>query len=348
MLYHLGFILAEFYGPFRLLSSHMFLIVLGTGIAFALTMFFIPRAVRFLPRDRGREFALQAEVSTGKPTGSGIVFVTVFVLVSLLVVPLAMDHTVILGLMYLAMVTGFLDDKSAKPWSEYLKAVLDLLIAVAGALVLIQSRTRTWLPFVTGEFTVPVGIFIPLAAGIIWISINSTNCTDGVDGLSSTLVLLGLISIGLFLYFILGHVVIAEYLLLPHYPDSARWAVMVFVLVGCLSGYLWFNAYPSQILMGDAGSRALGFFIGVVIVVARNPFLLLIVSSVILVNGGTGLVKVSLLRFFRIRVFHDIRFPLHDHFRNVAKWSNTQVLIRFSIIQILLIVTLFGIFIKVR
>ena len=183
---------------------------------------------------------------------------------------------------------------------------------------------------------------------IIWLSINATNCSDGVDGLSSTLVLLALISLGGFLYFVVGHEIISKYLLLPHYEESAKWAIMIFVMVGCLAGYLWYNAYPSLVLMGDAGSRPLGFFIGVCVMNTGNPFLILIVSSVLMINGGTGLVKVGLLRFFRIRIFHDIRFPLHDHFRQVRKWSGTQVLIRFALIQILLIIVLFGVLVKVR
>jgi len=100
--------------------------------------------------------------------------------------------------------------------------------------------------------------------------------------------------------------------------------------------------------MGDAGSRALGFFIGVLVISTGNPFLILIVSTVILVNGGAGLVKVALLRFFKIRIFHTVRFPLHDHFRITRKWSNAQVLIRFALVQILITIVLFGIFMKVR
>ena len=100
--------------------------------------------------------------------------------------------------------------------------------------------------------------------------------------------------------------------------------------------------------MGDAGSRALGFIVGVVIMVTGNPVLFLIASSMIVINGGTGLVKVGLLKFFKIRIFHTVRFPLHDHFREDRNWSNTQVLIRFALLQMLVTVTLIGIVIKVR
>ena len=119
---------------------------------------------------------------------------------------------------------------------------------------------------------------------ILWISINTTNCTDGVDGLSGTLILLALVSLGIVFYFVLGHVKVAAYLLVPNITTGAKWAVMVFILCGVLTGYLWHNAYPSKVLMGDAGSRALGFFIGVLVIISRNPFILLMTSGVILIN----------------------------------------------------------------
>ncbi|MFW5994990.1 MAG: phospho-N-acetylmuramoyl-pentapeptide-transferase [Spirochaetia bacterium] len=348
MLYQLGQMLMPMFGPFRLLTSFAFLTFLGTTVAFFTTLVVLPRFASLLPHDRGREFAVQSAASKGKPTGSGIVFISVFVLVSLLFVPLQTEQFLMLLITFLAMLSGYLDDRSNKAWNEYTKAVLDFGLALGGALLLAGSRSTIWLPFVAGEFAVPQFGFVPVAVIILWTSINSTNCTDGVDGLSSSLVLLGLLSMGVFLYFVMGHTEIAAHLLLPHYADAAIWAVMTFILVGCLSGYLWYNAYPSEILMGDAGSRAIGFYLGASIILVRNPFLLLIVGTVILVNGGTGLLKVSLLRFLNVKILHGIRFPLHDHFRNVRHWSNTQVLIRFSLIQILLIIVLFGMFLKVR
>ena len=179
-------------------------------------------------------------------------------------------------------------------------------------------------------------------------SINTTNCTDGVDGLSSTLVLIGLITMGIIFYFILGHKEISAYLLVPHLKDGATWGLMCFTLSGVLMGYLWHNAFPSKVLMGDAGSRALGFFIGVCVIVSGNPFLIIATSSIIFINGGMGLIKVFLLRFFKIHVFKNIRFPLHDHMRKSREWSPTQVLIKFMILQVLITIALLGIIFKIR
>ena len=150
------------------------------------------------------------------------------------------------------------------------------------------------------------------------------------------------------LAFVLGHAEFAAYFLLPHYPDGARWAIMAFAMVGSLCGYLWHNAYPSSLLMGDAGSRAVGLLIGILVMATGNPFVILTVATVVLVNGGTGLIKVALLRFFRIGIFHDIRFPLHDHFRHKWGWSNTQVLLRFAITQAMLTIILIVVLVKIR
>jgi phospho-N-acetylmuramoyl-pentapeptide-transferase len=100
--------------------------------------------------------------------------------------------------------------------------------------------------------------------------------------------------------------------------------------------------------MGDAGSRALGYFIGVGVMVSGNPFIILATSSIILINGGMGLLKVFLLRFFKIKIFENIRFPLHDHMRKNRGWSPTQVLLKFMILQLLITCAIMGIFLKVR
>jgi phospho-N-acetylmuramoyl-pentapeptide-transferase len=205
-----------------------------------------------------------------------------------------------------------------------------------------------WLPFTKMTLTLAPVIFIPLASVLLWTTINATNCTDGVDGLPGTLVSLAFIAIGGLLYFVLGHEKISGYLLLPHIPDGASWAIMAFSMVGCLAGYLWYNAHPSQLLMGDAGSRALGFLLGVLVIVSGNPFVVFVVSAVLLVNGGTGLLKVALLRFTKIAIFKNIRFPLHDHFRHKRGWSNPQVLVRFTLVQAMLSIILLVLMVKVR
>ena len=356
MLYHLASFLTEYFGPARLLQSYAVLIMFALYGGFFLSYKILPKFYNWLPHDRGREFTLSAELAKGKPTGAGSVFITIFVLVSFLFIPLNIPQASILALTWLTMLTGFLDDRSITSWGEYRKGLLDLILSLAAVIILAYTQTdgfkesfiHFWIPFTSKGLNVPVYLFIIIGVIMIWASINTTNCTDGVDGLSGTLVLIALLTLGIVFYFILGHKDIAAYLLVPHLVSGATWGALSFSLAGVLMGYLWHNAFPSKVLMGDAGSRALGFFIGFSVMVSGNPFMIFATSTIIFINGGMGLLKVFLLRFFKIKIFQTIRFPLHDHVRKIHNWSPTQVLVKFMIMQILITVAMIGIFFKIR
>ncbi len=356
MLFYLGGYLQQFFGPARLLQSYAVLITLALYTGFFLTYRLLPVFYKYLPHDRGREFTLTAAAAKGKPTGAGVVFITIFALICVVFAPMGILQAGVLVLTVLIMLTGFLDDRSLTSWGEYRKGLLDLLISLAAAFLLYfcmkdsspDGRITFWLPLITHPVTVHPAVYIVVCVVMLWVLINTTNCTDGVDGLSGTLVLIGLITLGVIFYFILGHRDIAAYLLVPHLAGGAKWAVMVFALAGVLMGYLWHNAYPSNVLMGDAGSRALGFFTGVCILVSGNPLIFFATSTIIFLNGGLGLLKVALLRFLKIRILENVRFPLHDHVRKNYGWSPAQVLVKFMIMQTLITVAALGIFFKVR
>ena len=349
MLYMIGEWLQEYFGPARLLTSRLLLGGLGLLVSWLAAFVLLPRLMNRLPRDRGREHAFESSVARGKPTGAGIIFVSSFVAVQLLVQPVNWQVLAILALTLLVMLSGWLDDKSAVSWGEYRKGLIDLSIAlVTGAVLCSMGDATIWLPLTKTTVAVPPWVFIPASAVLIWAAINSTNCTDGVDGLSGTLSAIALTYLGGMLYFVLGHREIADYLLLPHYADGASWGIMAFSMVGTLASYLWYNAHPSVLLMGDAGSRSLGFLLGVLVIKTGNPFIIFIVSGVLLINGGTGLVKVALLRFARIAIFRTVRFPLHDHVRHNKGWSNPQVLVRFTVLQVVISLVMMILLIKVR
>lgn len=349
MLHWLGYLLVEFYGPFRLLKSHLFLIGFGTALAAALSWYILPRFWHRLPQDHGRLHAVGAQQSVGKPVGAGMIFVPVFVGVSLLVLPIDVRFLEVLGLVLLVMLEGYLDDRSATGWSEYRLGMVDLGVSLLGAVILCQLQPVViWLPVIKAEILLPVWLFIPLATGLIWLSTNATNCSDGVDGLSGSLSAVAFIYLGVVLYGIVGQASISASLLVPYYPDSIGWATLGFVMVGCLGGYLWHNAPPSRVLMGDAGSRPVGFLMGMLVLASGNPFLIFVVSGVILANGATGLVKLFLLRFFKIWIFKKIHYPLHDHVRREGGWSNPQVLVRFVLLQTVLTPLLLLFLFKVR
>jgi len=213
MLYYLGGILTEYFGPARLLQSYTVLIALALYSGFLIVRYFLPSFYNVLPHDRGREFTVNAEAAKGKPTGAGVVWVSAFVILSMIFVPLDWIKCSILILTWLMMLTGYLDDHSINSWGEYRKALLDLFIAVLASVLLAfylinsseDSKIYFWIPFFTHELCVSPWLFVVISTVMIWASINTTNCTDGVDGLSSTLVLVALLTLGMVFYFILGH-----------------------------------------------------------------------------------------------------------------------------------------------
>ncbi len=321
-------------GPFRLLASYFFLAGIGTALGALITWWLLPRYWYLLPRDRGREYAIDAEKSIGKPSSGGLIFIPIFIVLCLLVVPFDWKFLGILACVLVAMLVGYLDDRSLGGWSEYRLGAIDLAIALSASTIMCGLEPFTiWLPLFKDAIVISPILFIPAATILIWVTINATNCTDGVDGLSASLSSMAILFLGGILYGIVGHAEISAYLLVPHYPLGADWAIMAFVMVGCLAGYLWHNSYPSAVLMGDAGSRPIGLILGVLVLACGNPFLIFVVAFVVLVNGATGMIKVALLRFFKIGIFRQIRYPLHDHVRHNMGWSNTQVLVRFMLLQ---------------
>lgn len=362
MLYLLSQKLTAFWGPFRLLQSHLLLLSGGAFAATMLTLLLLPKFFDRLPRDHGKAIlGKDGMKSAGKPTGAGIAVTLVALPVILLFAPLAPWDLAALAGIYGAMLFGYLDDRSAVPWGEFKKGFLDAVVSLAVAACLFMGHAEggqmtVWIPFTKSLLGVSVWLYVPCAAFLLWFTMNATNCSDGVDGLAGTLTVIALTMLAVVLYLVVGYDPVARYLLVPTVPGAASWAVVVTTVAGAFAGYLWYNAEPSRILMGDAGSRFLGILVATATLVAGNPFLVLAISPVVLVNGGGGLVKLVLLRFAKklgMEIGQDaairrLRFPLHDHCKKNLGWSNAQVLMRFLILQIILMPLLLIFFIKIR
>ena len=332
----------------RLLGSYFVLAVAGTLVTALVTWRLLPAFKGFLPTDHGRAHAVDAAASRGKPLGAGVVLVGVTVLSITVFVPYNFEIYGVLPLLIVAAAVGFIDDRSGG-LSELTLGLWDLALALFAAYLLFGlAPAAIWLPFTSETFLLPGWLNVAVATGVIWFSINAVNCNDGVDGLSASLSAISISALGALFYFVIGHGTQSAYLLVPHDPNGANWGLGCALVVGVLAGYLWHNVPPSSVLMGDAGSRPIGFFLGVLIAVAQNPFLLVFCAFMILLNGGTGLAKVALLRFLRIRIFSGIRFPLHDHMRSSLGWSTTQVLARFTLMHIALTSILLAFLLKVR
>ena len=294
-------------------------IILLAGIAAAFLCSFL--GIRFgmssLPRDGGRKFAVNGALSKGKPRGAGLIFVAAFTVCGVLFVPFTAENLIYILLVVGGMMSGYLDDASEKPWGEYKKGLIELVIALAGSFTYVNFNGSTIrIPFTELSVTLPRWLYILLGVVLIWTAINVTNCSDGVDGLSGTL---SMITIGSFCLLCLN--------------VSPDFSFLCGIMIAVILAYQWFNASPSILMMGDAGSRAMGLFIAFAAMKSGNPLLYIPLALVTILDGGLGLLKISLKRFLKISILKNTRTPLHDHARKNKGWSDPQTVYRFAIIQ---------------
>ena len=288
--------------------------------SFLIAFFSLKFFKRILPKDQGRAFAVNGALSEGKPRGAGIIFVTSFTLCTALFYPLDIENIIYLVLVYAAMLSGYFDDAAETPWGNLKKGLIDLVISLGIAFTYYcYNGSQVKLYITDSTFTIPAPLFINLAGVLVWTAINVTNCTDGVDGLCGSLVMTVLLPLALMVT-----------------KSGAADMLLPMIMFVTLAAYLWFNCSPSQMLMGDAGSRALGVFLAVMFLKTAAPFAFIPMAIVIILDGGLGLLKLSFRRFLKIKNFMEgIRTPLHDHARKNKGWSDTQVVIRFTILQII-------------
>ncbi len=296
-------------------------VIRGIGLctSFLVTVFAIILLRNKMPQDQGRKFAVEGGLSKGKARGVGLIFVLVYAIMTLIFVHPTIELGLYLTLIVLSMFTGFFDDASEVPWNEYKKGILDFVIAAGiTATYIYFNGTSVRLAFTGQSFVMPAWLFAILSVVLIWVSINVTNCTDGVDGLSATVSIVTIMSF-------------YSYMKSQGMDDGFGFSNLIFIMT--LLAYLLFNATPSLMLMGDAGSRAMGTLIAIIALKSMDPFLFLIFGLVLILDGGLGLLKLSLKRFLKISILKNTRTPLHDHARKNKEWSNTQVVFRFAIAQ---------------
>ena len=272
-----------------------------------------------LPRDGGRKFAFNGKLTAGRPRGAGIILILAFLAGCLLFVSRQLEYLLYYLMVLCGMLSGYLDDRSETPWNEYKKGAIDLAVCLITALSFLNFNPDMGSIAIGGwSWQMPPVLFVIVATAGLWVSINATNCSDGVDGLCGTLTCVTLTFVGLW-----G---------IETGMDSSMLAAILLMIVSILP-YLWRNAEPCQMMMGDAGSRAFGLFIGIAILKTGNMLLYFPLCAVLFLDGFLGIVKVSLARFLKIRIMKNIRTPLHDHFRKNKGWSNGQTVMRFAIVQ---------------
>lgn len=294
----------------------------AAAAAFLLTLGGLTFGRRFLPKDQGREFAVNGALSKGKARGAGLILILALLVGGVLFIPLSLEYVIYFAALFLEMLSGYLDDASEKPWGEAIKGVIDFVIAVAVSVTYYMYHGGAVTLGILGiRFTIPGWLYVILGVILIWASINVTNCSDGVDGLCTSMSLVTLTS---------------ALVLLVMSAVNAPMALLLWMSLFVLIAYLWFNCSPSSMLMGDAGSRALGLLIALVFMATGDPFLFLPCALLLILDGGLGLLKLTVLRVTKSKTFmQNIRTPLHDHARKNKGWSDTQVVTRFTLLQIL-------------
>ena len=207
----------------------------------------------------------------------------------------------------------------------------------------LPTKTDLIVPFFK-SVSYPLGMFgfIILTYLVIVGTSNAVNFTDGLDGLAIMPTVMVGAALGIFAY-VAGNAVYSKYLLVPYIPGAGELTVFCGALAGAGLGFLWFNAYPAEVFMGDVGALSLGAALGAVAVIARQEIVLFIMGGVFVAETVSIMIQVSYFKYTKWRYGAGRRIflmaPLHHHFEK-SGWKETQVVVRFWIITILLV--LFG------
>lgn len=240
---------------------------------------------------------------------------------------------------------GFLDDylrvvrKLPKGLLGRYKILGQLIVGLGIGLVLVGTQpygdmtTRTTIPFLKDRF-LDLGLFyIPFVMVVVTATSNSVNFADGLDGLAVGMTMPIVIAFGALAY-VSGNAVFARYLNIPFLEGSGELTVCAGALFGACLGFLWYNAHPAEVFMGDTGSLALGGSLGTMAVLVKRELLLVIVGGLFVVETLSIVIQVLSYRYRGgKRVF--LMAPIHHHFEKMG-WPETKVTIRFWIIAILL------------
>ncbi|MBX9637369.1 MAG: phospho-N-acetylmuramoyl-pentapeptide-transferase, partial [Nitrosomonas sp.] len=293
-------------------------------------------------RDDGPQTHL---VKTGTPTMGGALILMAIVLTTLLWADLSNRYIwVVLATTLGFGVIGWVDDyrkvvyRNPKGLSARAKFFWQSLIALAVAMYLasiaeIPAQTDMIVPFFK-EVAIPLGVtgFVILTYFVIVGTSNAVNLTDGLDGLAIMPTVMISSALAIFAY-AAGHVVFAKYLGIPYIPNAGELAVFCGAMAGAGLAFLWFNAYPAEVFMGDVGALALGAALGIVTVIVRQEIVLVIMGGVFVVEALSVMLQVASFKLLGKRVFR--MAPLHHHFE-LKGWKENQVVVRFWIITFIL------------
>lgn len=288
-------------------------------------------------RDDGPQTHL---AKVGTPTMGGLMILTAISVAVLLWMDLSNTYVWACLLVMVGFgLVGFMDDydkvtkRSHKGVSGKVRLLLEFIIAgVAVTLIVSQTGGKLYLPFVNGPVAdlgywyIAFGAFVIVAFG------NSVNLTDGLDGLATMPVIIASLAFMVIVYLV-GNAKYAEYLGLPFILGVGDLVILCGAMIGAGLAFLWYNAPPAQVFMGDTGSLALGGTLGAIAVVAHHEFVLAIIGGLFVVEALSVVIQVFWFKRTGKRVFR--MAPIHHHFEQLG-WPESTVVIRFWIIAFVL------------
>ena len=317
--------------------------------AFVLTLFFMPKLIGWLKSKQAEQPIRKCGPEThyskaGTPTMGGLMILGTTLVATLLWANLANPFIWVLLFAFLGTgLTGYWDDytKLTRHSSDGIagKTKLALQFAVAfitcGSLMYLSHgnmSTSISIPFFKNLF-IDLGMFYVIFAMVVIVGAsNAVNLTDGLDGLVSLPVIMCTSVFGVIAYLV-GRVDYTTYLHIAYIPNAGEMAVMCGAIIGATLGFLWFNAHPAKVFMGDTGSLALGGFLGAIAVATKHELILAVAGGIFVVEALSDIIQVGSYKLRKKRVF--LMAPIHHHFEKLG-WSETTVVVRFWIVSILL------------
>lgn len=347
MLYHLLYPLHQelaFANIFRYITFRSFLAFLITSI---IAIFLGKPFIRFMQKKQfGQSIRETGPEShhkkSGTPTMGGIfllgsVFICLLLLGNFQSFPLIISLCVMLSYFLLGGIDDYL--KIAKKNSDGVSGKVKLAWQFSTAAVILWLLidyqiidTKLYLPFIK-EGVIDLGMgYIAFGAFVIVGSSNAVNLTDGLDGLAGGTVAVATAALGLLCY-VAGNTELANYLYIPFIAGSGELSVLCASIIGACLGFLWYNAHPAQVFMGDVGSLSLGGVLGTMAVVTKNEFLFAFIGGIFVLEAVSVILQVGSFKLRKKRIFK--MAPIHHHFE-LKGWSESKVIVRFWIIGICL------------
>jgi len=347
MLYHLLYPLHSRYSILNVFRYITFRTAYATLTALVLSFVFGPWLIEWLKQLRVKETIRELgpkahQAKAGTPTMGGILILFSLIVPTLLWSDLTNRYVWIVLLVTVSFgLIGFSDDylklRKKKGLTARTKISLQILVAAAVSLYLYYFPANSY----TTELTVPFFknfqpnfhlFYIPFAIAVIVGTSNGVNLTDGLDGLAiGPMIIAAMTFMGI--CYLTGHSTFASYLMIINVKGAGELTIFCGTMVGAGLGFLWFNAYPAQVFMGDTGSLPLGAALGTVAIITKHELLLAIVGGLFVIETVSVIIQVSSFRLRGRRVFQ--MAPIHHHYE-LKGWAEPKVIVRFWIISIIL------------